>query len=57
MTFEDKTYHQNECGVHFYLVRVVENDVIGIPKSHIIDSTSHNVLLLPYWKPNIPNGL
>ncbi len=55
LTFADKTNHQNEFGLHFYLVKVMENDISKIPKSHIIESISCNVLLLPYWKQNIPH--
>ncbi len=35
----------------------MENDICRIPKSHNVESISDNVLLLPYWKPNIPNQL
>ncbi len=57
VTFKDKIYYQMECGVHFYSVRVIENDINRVPKSHIYESISQNVVLLPYRKPNIANEL
>ncbi len=54
-TFEDKINHQNQYGVHFYLAKLIENVINRITKSGIIQLITHNVLLLPYWKPNIPN--
>ncbi len=47
-TFKDKINFQMECGVNFYSGRVVKNDINRVPKSHMHDSISRNVLLLPY---------
>ncbi len=47
VTFKDKTNHQNKFGVYFS-VKVMENDINRIPKSHIVQSISRYVALLPY---------
>ncbi len=57
VTFKDKINYQMECGVHFHSFRVIENDMNRVPKSHIYESISQNVVLLQYRKPNIANQL
>ncbi len=47
VTFEDKINYQMECGVNFYSLRVIENDITTAPKSHIHESISQNVVILP----------
>ncbi len=37
VTFEDKITYQMECGVNFYSLRVIENDINRVPKHHIYD--------------------
>ncbi len=56
-TTKDKINYQTECGVHFYSIRVIENDINRVPKSHVYESISQNVVLLPDRKPNIENQL
>ncbi len=41
VTFEDKSNCQMECRVNFYSMRVTENDINRVPKSHI---------MIPYLK-------
>ncbi len=48
--FEDKINCQTECGVNFYSLRVIENDINRFPKSHIYEAISRNVVMLPYMK-------
>ncbi len=40
VTFEDKINYQTECGVSFYSLRIIEDDINGVPKNHIYESIS-----------------
>ncbi len=57
VTFEDKINFQMECGVNFYSLRIIEHDINEIPKSHIYEFISQNVVILPYMKQNCSNLL
>ncbi len=57
VTLKDKINYQMKCGVHIYSLRVIKNDINRNPKSHIYESISQNVVLLPCMKSNIANQL
>ncbi len=57
VTFEDKINYQTKFGVNFYSLRVIENNINRVPKSHIYEAISWNVIILPCMKENIANQL
>ncbi len=40
-----------------YSLRVLENDINQVPKNHMYDLISQNVVILPFMKDNIANQL